>query len=70
MPALKRGLSPLARAEAGLSAKQIRRSVNEQNATLSRVRKKYRDAFIPAPQPALVETEEPASEAPGEAPPQ
>jgi hypothetical protein len=47
MPSLKRGLSRLARAEAGLSAKQIRRSIVEYRAQQSKVAAKVREASLP-----------------------
>jgi hypothetical protein len=47
MPILKKGLSTLARAQASLGGKQIRRSINEQRVKQSEVAKKIREASLP-----------------------
>jgi hypothetical protein len=47
MPTPKKGLSPLARAQFGLSGKQIRRSVAEHNVKKSAVSQEVREASLP-----------------------
>ena len=65
MPAYKRGLSGLARAEAGLNAKQLRRSMNDLGAAKSKVQLKTRSVSFPdVPVAKPEQTEEPASETP------
>ena len=53
----KKGLSPLARAQASLEGKQIRRSVAEHNAKKSEVAAKTKAASLPE-QPAPVPQEQ------------
>ena len=65
MPTMKKGLSPLARAQFGLSGKQIRRSVHEHNAGKTTVDEKVRGAFI-----AVTATPPQAAEKPEESEPE
>lgn len=61
MPHLKKGLSNLGRAQASLSGKQIRRSVNEQNTKKSEVSQKTREASLPkTPEKPAPESEDKA----------
>jgi hypothetical protein len=62
MPTPKKGLSPLARAQFSLGAKQLRRSMHESHAQKTAVSQKLRDATVPqksAPQEVEKETENP-----------
>jgi hypothetical protein len=47
MPTPQKGLSPLARAQFGLNAKQIRRSVHEHNAKKDEVFQQLRATSLP-----------------------
>jgi len=60
MPTPKKGLSDLARAQFGLSAKQIRRSTQEYNAKKDEVFQKLRDSTLPKESaPEEAETDNP-----------
>ena len=65
MPTPKKGLSVLARAQLGLGAKQIRRSVQEYSAKKDQVFQKLRNLSLPKqPAPAKAEAKEPPSDNP------